>query len=125
MNPLTLIGAIILSFSLLTYGLGSITLQRFKLIGRSVLVFLSLGFILDIAAIILLSKGSPNYLFSVYALLHYFAGLIMLIYITWVWKVFFKEGLNTQINEGLHWFAKFAYGIWAIAYLVSSILIIF
>jgi hypothetical protein len=125
MNPLTLIGAIILSFSLLTYGLGSITLQRFKLIGRSVLLFLSFGFILDIAAIVILLKGTPDYLFSVYAILHYFAALIMLIYVTWVWKVFFKGGLNTRINEGLHWFAKFAYGIWAIVYLVSSLLIIF
>jgi hypothetical protein len=125
MNPLILIGSVILSFSLLTFGLGSITLQRFKLIGRSVLLFLSLGFILDITAIVIMLRGSPDYLFSVYAILHYFAGLLMLVYVTWVWKVFCKGGLNTRINEGLHWFGKFAYGIWVLAYFVSSLLIIF
>lgn len=125
MNPHILIGSVILSLSLLSFGLGSITLQRFKVIGRSVLLFLSLGFVMDITAVVLMLNGSPDYLFSVYAVLHYFAALIMLIYVTWVWKVFIKGRLNIRISEGLHWFAKFAYGVWVIAYLVSSFLIIF
>lgn len=125
MNPHILIGSVILSFSLLTIGLGSITLQRFKVIGRSVLLFLSLGFVMDIVAIFIMLKGSPNYLFSIYAILHYFAILIMLIYVIWVWKVFVEGGLDVRINKGLHWFARFAYGVWVIAYLGSSFLIIF
>ena len=125
MNLVTLIGAVIFTFSLLTYGLGSITLQRFKLIGRSVLVFLSMGFILDIAAIIFMLKGIPDRPFSLHAILHYFAALIMLIYVSWVWKVYLKGGLNTRIKEDLHWFAKFAYGVWVIVFLASSLLVIF
>lgn len=125
MNPLTLIGALIFTFSLLTYGLGSITLQRFKLIGKSVLLFLSLGFILDIAGIVFMLKGTPNHPFGIHALLHYFVTSIMLIYLSWVWKVYIKGGVNTRVSEGLHWFAKFAYGIWVLAFLVSSLLVIF
>jgi hypothetical protein len=125
MNPVTLIGAVIITFSLLTLGLGSITLQRFKLVSRSVLLFLTLGLILDIAAIVYMLKGTPDRPFTVHAILHYFAACIMLIFLVWVWRVYIKEGLNTRINERLHWFAKFAYGVWVIAYLTGSLLVIF
>lgn len=125
MNPLTLIGAVIITFSLLSYGLGSITLQRFKLVGRSVIVFLTLGCILDFVAIICMLKGAPGSWFDVHAILHYFAFLVMFVFMVWVWKVYIKEGLNTRINEGLHWFTKFAYGVWVIAYMAGSIMVIF
>jgi len=124
MNLVTLIGAIIITFSLLTFGLGSITLQRFKLIGRSVLVFLSIGLVLDIVGISLMLKATPDPPFSLHAILHYFAAFIMVIYVSWVWKVYIKGGLNTRIKEDLHWFAKFAYGVWVIAYFVGSLLVI-
>lgn len=125
MNPVTMAGAFIITLSLLSYGIGSITLQRFKLISSGVLIFLSLGICLDLIAIILMFIGSDNSAFSFHGLIGYSALLVMLIDVVWVWRAKMKKGRNTTASRKLLIYSKVAYGWWVIAYFTGSLIIIF
>jgi len=124
MKIISLIGAFLITFALLSYGVGSISLQRFREVSRGVLGFLSVGIVLDLVAITCMIIGSRNTPFTLHGLLGYSAFIVMLVDVILVWRVYLKEGLNARINRNLHLFAKLAYLWWVIAYITGSLLII-
>lgn len=121
---MSMIGAFLVTFALLSYGVGSISLQRFKMVSRSVLWFLSLGILFDIAATVCMIIGSQNTPFTIHGFLGYSAFMVMLVDLILVWKESRKEGINSIINKSLHLYAKLAYGWWVIAYITGSLLVI-
>jgi len=125
MNPVTMAGAFIITFSLLSYGIGSITFQRFKQVSPAVLIFLSLGICLDLIAVVLMFIGSDNSAFRFHGLLGYSALLVMFIDVIWVWRVKIKKGWNTVASKKLLNYSKLAYTWWVIAYFTGSLIIIF
>lgn len=125
MNPLSIVGAFIITLSLLAYGIGSITLIRFKIVGSMVIIFLSLGVIFDIAAIIFMIKGSEGTPFTFHGLIGYTAFTVMLVDTFWVWVIYFKKGLDTPINKLHLWFARGAYFWWVLGYITGSLIVLF
>lgn len=125
MKIISLVGAFIITLALLSYGIGSISLQRFRLVSKSVLWFLSIGIILDIVATVCMIIGSQNTPFTLHGILGYSAFLTMLVHVILVWKVYINRGKNILINKPLQLYAKFAYGYWVIAYFTGSLLVIF
>lgn len=125
MEPISIVGAFLVTLALLAYGVGSITLHRFKMVGKIVLSSLTLGILLDIAATICMIIGSQNTPFTLHGLLGYSAFLVMFIDLILLWRAVKKNGLNTAISKSLHLYARLAYGWWVIAYLTGSLLVIF
>ena len=125
MNPISMIGAFLVTFALLSYGVGSISLQRFKMVSKGVLWFLSVGILLDIIAIVCMIIGSQNTPFTIHGFFGYSALLVMFIDVIFVWKEYRKSGLNAVINKPLHVYAKLSYGWWVIAYITGSLLVAF
>jgi len=69
MNPISLTGAFVITFSLLSYGIGTISLTRFKLVSASVLVYITTGVILDITGAALLVIATSGSLFTRHGIL--------------------------------------------------------
>lgn len=124
MNPISITGAFIITIALLSYGIGSISLQRFKMLSPGVLWFLSIGVILDITATIFMIIGSKNILFTLHGCIGLSALLAMLIDLILIWRVYSKEGFNVFVSKKLQLYSKFAFGWWVIAYIIGSILVI-
>lgn len=123
MNPISMVGAFLVTLALISYGVGSFSLQRFKIIKKSALWFLSVGIVLDISATICMILGSTNSPFTVHGFLGYSALLVMAIDIILVWRVYLKNGLNAKVVKSLLLYAKLAYGWWVIAYITGSLLV--
>ncbi len=124
MNPIALVGAFVITVSLLMYGIGSITLQRFKIIVPGVLVFLTLGLVCDIIATTLMIIGAQETPFSLHGIVGYSALMVMFVNVFYVWRVFLKYGIDSKANYNLLLYAKYAYGWWIIAYFTGSLLIL-
>lgn len=124
MNPIAIVGAFIITLSLLSYGIGSITLIRFKIVGSIVLIFLSLGVIFDLAAISLMISGARATPFTLHGLLGYSALLVMLIGTLLVWRIYFKYGIDTNINKKILRYTTFAYFWWVSAYITGSLIVL-
>ena len=124
MNPLALIGAFIITLSLLAYGIGTITLQRFKLITPGVVWFISLGVFLDISATVFMIFGSSGTLFTTHAFVGFTAIFIMMVKLFLLWKKYISDGKDTKADKKLITFSKLAYAAWVLAYLMGSFLII-
>lgn len=123
MNPISIFGAFIITFALLFYGVGSITLQRFKMVSRIVFWFLLIGIVLDFTAITCMIIGAQGTPFTPHGLLGYSAFLVMFVYFILVARLFWKEGRNARINKSLERYAKFAYAWWVIAYFTGFLLV--
>lgn len=124
MNPLSLIGAFIITLALLSYGVGSISVQRFKFVTPSVLIFLTLGVIFDFTAVAFMVIGSDKTPFSIHGLLGYSAMLTMILDTFFIWRFYLKNGFDFEIHKKIVTYSKFAYGWWLIAYLTGSLLVI-
>ncbi|MFW5830699.1 MAG: hypothetical protein ACOC1D_05725 [Prolixibacteraceae bacterium] len=116
MNLITMTGAFVITLGLLSYGLGSISLQRFKVISSGVLIFLTLGLILDITANILFLIGN-NHLFSLRRLPACSALFIMLINVIWIWRVYYLKTKDRFAGKQLLLYSKVAFGWWLIVYM--------
>lgn len=124
MNFISLIGAFIITLSLLSYGIGSITLQRFKLVSRSVVAFISLGVFFDIIATVLMISGSQNSNFTLHGIVGFSALTVMFVDAVYVWRVILKYGRDHKANKNLLLYSKYAYGWWVVAYFTGSLLVI-
>jgi len=124
MDPISMIGAFLITFSLIGFGYGINLLQRFKRVKKGVLWFLSIGILLDVSAIICMISGSRNSLFSLHGLLGYLAALLMFIDLVLVWRFYRKRGTGIQIDKSLYWYSRIAYGYWVAVYIVGLLLVI-
>lgn len=116
-----LIGSITVTAALLAYSIGVITEQIKKKINYVVLVFLTLGVILDITATSFMIYGSSNSAFTMHGMIGYSALLAMVIDTTLIWKFYLKHGAN--ISQSLHRYSLVAYIWWVIAFITGGLLV--
>lgn len=124
MNILSLIGASIITLSFLSYGIGSISLQRFKVLSLGVLVFISLGVFLDIVAITFMIAGSSMSKLSVHSILGFSAIFMMLVNLFLILRLYAHKGMHAKISRSMVNFSRIAYAWWIIAYLTGSLLVL-
>ena len=79
MKPLAIFAATIVTLALISYSIAILTEQRKKLVINRVLVFLTLGVILDISATIMMIIVSENSPFTIHGILGYSSLTLMLI----------------------------------------------
>jgi hypothetical protein len=124
MNPISMIGAFIVTLSLLSYGIGSISILRFKVVSPMVLLFLSMGVIFDIIAITFMTIGSGEASFSLHTFLGFSALLVMLVEVILIWRIYLKEKLYAEIGVKILAYSRLAISWWIIAYITGSLLVI-
>ncbi len=124
MNFLAIIGAFVITLSLLSYGISTIAIQRFKQLSWWILLFLTLGVILDIVAVTFMIINSDRSAFTAHGILGYTATLTMLIDVGLIWWCYFKNGLDSVIKKSILLYSKIAYAWWLIAYITGSLLVI-
>lgn len=124
MNPISLLGAFIATLALLSYGIGSISVLRFKMVSPGVLWFLTLGIILNISATICMTLGSDDSSFNIHVYIGFSAFLVMFVNVILIWLLYLKKKMYAEINEKLHAFSRVAIIFWIIAYLTGSLLVI-
>lgn len=124
MNQISIVGAFIITLSLLAYGIGSITLLRFKIVNTIVLIFLTTGVIFDATAIVFMVIGAQGTPFTIHGFMGYIAFIVMLIDAIWAWVAYFKNGIDSPVSKNLRRFAKYAYLYWVFAYLTGSLIVL-
>lgn len=124
MNQISIVGAFIITLSLLAYGIGSITLLRFKIVNTIVLIFLTTGVIFDATAIVFMVIGAQGTPFTIHGFMGYIAFIVMLIDAIWFWVAYFKNGIDSPVSKNLRRFAKYAYLYWVFAYLTGSLIVL-
>ncbi len=124
MKLVTLLGAILITFALLSYGIGFISIQRFKIITSGVLIFLSLGVLLDIVAVSLMIAGAKTTPFTWHGLIGYSASVTMIINLILVWQIYIKKGMYSKIRKSVITYSKFAFGWWLITYITGSLMVL-
>ena len=124
MNSLAIIGAFVITLSFLAYGIGSISLVRFRIVGRIVVAFLSLGVVLDIVAIGLMMLGSKGTPFTFHGFLGATAFFVMLVDTVWSWRMYFTHGRDCRALKSHIIYTKAAYLFWVLAYFTGSLIVI-
>lgn len=122
MNTLSIIGASIVTLALVSYSIGIISEQVKKKLIPRVLVFITLGVVLDITATVFMILGSKNSPFTVHGFIGYSALLLMLIELVRIWRAYNKLGLRADVPRGLHLYSRFAYVWWVVAYITGSLI---
>ena len=122
MNPFTIISTTIVTFALIAYSIGIKTENAKRKIIPRVLVFITLGVVLDVTATIFIILGSKNSLFTINRFIGYSALLLMLIELIIIWRAYNKSGISANVPRGLHLYSRFAYIWWVVAYLTGSLI---
>ncbi|WP_340112748.1 hypothetical protein [Maribellus mangrovi] len=124
MNPISVIGAFIMTLAFLAYGIGSVTLERFRIVGNIVLIFMSLGILFETAAIVLMILGKEHG----GDVLHVWTGsvsfFLFIVNATWVWLHYLRNGIDAAVGKSLVNYTKTAFFIWVVAYLAGIVLLI-
>lgn len=122
MNTLSIIGATIVTLALISYSIGIITEQVKKKLIPRVLIFITLGVVLDITATIFMILGSKNSPFTPHGFIGYSALLLMLVELVRIWKVYNSSGMNAEVPKGVHLYSRYAYIWWVVAYITGSLI---
>ena len=122
MNTLSIIGATIVTLALISYSIGIISEQVKKKLIPRVLIFITLGVILDVTATIFMILGSQNSPFTYHGFIGYSALLVMLIELVRIWRAHNKLGLGAEVPKGVHLYSRFAYIWWVVAYITGSLI---
>ncbi len=119
MNELYLKGSLV-TFAL-NVSIGVISEHRKRVINRRVLVFLTVGVMLDISSTVLMIIGSGKIPITVHGFIGYSALMVMLTDTILAWCYRCKNG-DKQISNGLNIYTKIAFGWWVVAYIVGAIM---
>ena len=124
MDPIILVIAFIMTLAFLAFGIGSVTLERFRIIGTLVLVFLSIGFLFNATALLVMILFFPDSLLSTNGLIMFSSFTIMLVNTVWAWSRYLKNGIDSRVSLALVRYTKIAFFVWVINYLWGIVLLI-
>ena len=123
MNPYTQTGSILVVFALAAYSTGILSEQRKKIVSKKVLLFLTLGIILDISATAFMITGSSSGPLTLHGLIGYSSLLGMLLDNVLLWRLKMKNGIDSTVPRGIHLYSRYAYMWWVIAFITGGLLV--
>ena len=121
MEPILIVGVVIVNLALIVYGIGIVAEQRSHRITAKVLRFLQLGVALDIVATTCMIIGSGEGL-SLHGYIGFSALAAMLSELVVAWRHRAAHG-DDEVPNWLHWWSRLAYGWWVVAYIASAALV--
>jgi len=125
MNPLLQTGTFIVIFALISYSIAIITEQRKGLASRKVLLFLTVGVLLDIIATTFMILGSSKGGFTLHGFIGYSSLLAMFIDAVFMWRLQQKSGFDAPVQKRLHYYSRYAYIWWVAAFVTGGLLVAF
>ncbi len=123
MNTYVQIGTGIVVFALISYSIAIITEQRKRHILNSVLIFLTLGVLLDITATTFMIIGSSKGPLTLHGVLGYSSLAGMTTDAILIWRQKLKYGIGAAVPKGLHLYSRFAYIWWVLAFITGGLLV--
>ncbi len=123
MKPLAMFAAILVTTALISYSIAILTEQRKKLVINRVLVFLTLGVVLDISATIMMITVSENSPFTIHGILGYSSLTLMLIDAVLLWRFRIRNGADAFVSRGVHLYSRIAYIWWVLAYITGTMMV--
>ena len=123
MKTISMIGAFIVTLALISYSIAVFSEYRKRHIHKRLLIFLTIGLILDITATACMIIGSTNSPFTLHGSLGYSALTLMLIDTILIWRFYKNYGFELQVPTALHRYTIIAYSWWVIAYITGSMLV--
>ncbi len=124
MNPEVVVGAFLMTLAFLSLGIGSVSLERFRIVGTMVLIFMSTGVLFNAGAILLLFLKARTELYSIYGLSGFVSFLVVLVNTGWVWSVYARHGYDGKVSPRLVKYTKIAYAVWGVSYLSGMVFLI-
>ena len=125
MPKVTIAGIIFVQIALILYTLFIIFENRKQKTTKSVLVFITLAVIFDIAATTCMMIGTTRTYFTFHGIVGYIGLLLMVVDALLLWKYKFKYGAEILISKSLNSFSKIAYIWWVIAFITGVLVSIF
>jgi len=123
MKPLAVFAATIVTLALISYSIAILTEQKKKLVINRVLVFLTLGVVLDISATIMMIIVSENSPFTIHGILGYSSLSLMLIDAILLWRFRIRRGAGEVVSRGVHLYSRIAYIWWVLAYITGTMMV--
>jgi hypothetical protein len=111
--------------ALILYTLFIIFENRKQKTTKSVLVFITLAVIFDIAATTCMMIGTTRTYFTFHGIVGYIGLLLMVVDAFLLWKYKFKYGADILISKSLNSFSKIAYIWWIIAFITGVLVTIY
>ncbi len=123
MKTILIVGAATVTLALVSYSIAIINEQRNKIASKKVLYFLTIGWVLDVSATIMMIIGSSNTPFTLHGAVGYSALLLMTIETYIMWKLKRNNGFNVEVPQNIHIYSRLAYIWWVAAYITGSLLV--
>ncbi len=113
MKPVIMAGVLAVNLALICYAIAILSEQRKKAITSLVLIFLTVGIVLDITATLFMLMGTTNSPFTIHGILGY-SALVGMAIVTW--KSWQSHG---TVTAKFHLFIRYAFVWWVITYLTG------
>ena len=123
MKQLAIFAASVVTLALISYSIAILTEQRKKLVINRVLVFLTLGVILDISATTMMIIVSENSPFTLHGILGYSSLTLMIIDAILLWRFRLQNGAGVVVSRGVHLYSRVAYIWWVLAYITGTMMV--
>jgi uncharacterized membrane protein len=123
MNPLSRTGATIVVFALLSYTVAVVAEQRRRRLAPRVLLFLTIGVLLDVTATAFMILGSSKGAFTLHGVLGYSSLAAMIVDTLLVWRLAASRGAEAAVPRGLHLYTRAAYLWWVAAFITGGLLV--
>ncbi len=121
MNSILIKAVITVTIALLFYSLGVFIEQRTGQVSKKVLIFMTIGVILDMSSTALMIIGSRKIPITVHGFIGYSALIAMLIDTILIWRFWRKNGIS-HVSRSLNIYTRLAYAWWVIAYIAGAII---
>ena len=125
MLPLARIAATIVTLALISYSIAIITEQKKRKVINLVLIFLTLGVVLDISATTMMIIVSENSPFTIHGILGYSSLTLMIIDAVLLWRFRMKSGSEEKVPRPLHLYSRIAYIWWVAAFITGTLMVMF
>ncbi|MDF1574586.1 MAG: hypothetical protein P1P86_05285 [Bacteroidales bacterium] len=123
MLPLAKIAATVVTLALISYSIAILTEQRKRKVINLVLLFLTLGVILDVCATTMMIIVSENSPFTLHGILGYSSLTAMVIDAVLLWRFRMKKGPEEQVSRPVHLYSRIAYIWWVAAYITGTLMV--
>ena len=123
MLPLAKIAATVVTLALISYSIAIITEQRRRKVINRVLVFLTLGVLLDISATTMMIIVSENSPFTLHGMLGYSSLTLMVIDAVLLWRFRMRTSSSELVPKSLHLYSRIAYIWWVAAYITGTLMV--
>jgi len=121
MNSTLVKAVVVVTFALVCYSIAVVSEQRKRYISKLILIFLTVGVVLDISSTTLMIIGTRKIPFSVHGFIGYTALIVMLIDAILIWRFWRKNG-EIDVSRGLNIYTRLAYAWWVVAYVAGAII---